>query len=361
MPSRNPRGQISEEVRGATLLEAIFDRAPIGISITDAEGRFVRVNDRFQAMLGYTEGELYGMTGWDVVHEDDLETNRQLRDELWSGKRESFSWERRYVRKSGEILWVQNTVSLLREAEGTPRYAMALVEDITLRRLANAAIHATAGKLQALTHRLVDVQEAERRDLARELHDRVGQTLTALRINLDMIRTHRSDGGDAFVKARAEDSLGLIESAFKALQNVMYELRPPMMDEHGLVASLRWYARTFAERTRIRVEVRGREDWRCGPEVELALFRIAQEALNNVARHAQARHVVVDLQDVSANVVMTIEDDGVGIDRAADRAQGPGYGLITMRERTDALGGTFEVRSRQGKGTVITVKIARGA
>jgi signal transduction histidine kinase len=105
--------------------------------------------------------------------------------------------------------------------------------------------------------------------------------------------------------------------------------------------------------------VRGREDRRCAPETELSLFRIAQEALNNVARHAQARQVVIELHATDRDVELNIEDDGVGFDPKDDGAEKSGFGFITMRERSEALGGTFEAESRKGKGTRITVRVPR--
>jgi signal transduction histidine kinase len=254
-------------------------------------------------------------------------------------------------------MWSQNTVSLIRDAAGAPQYAMALVEDITQRRFADAAIRANNESLQALTRRLVELQETQRRDISRELHDRVGQTLTAMRINMDMIRTRLAKHDDALIRSRNNDSLELIESAFSAVENVMYELRPPMIDDYGLIAPLQWYAKKFTDRTGIRVEVRGDENWRCGPEIELALFRIAQEALNNVARHAQARRVAIELRETGPHIVFIIEDDGVGFDREADRMENAGYGFITMRERAEAAGGTFAAHSGSGKGTRITVSV----
>jgi two-component system sensor histidine kinase UhpB len=352
------RRRIDEERRvREDVLRAIFERAPIGITITDADGRYVRVNPLFQRMLGYTEEELLRLTGWDVIHADDAEPNRKLREDLFAGKREDFAWERRYVRKNGEVMWSQNTVSLIRDAAGAPQYAMALVEDITQRRFADAAIRANNESLQALTRRLVELQETQRRDISRELHDRVGQTLTAMRINMDMIRTRLAKHDDALIRSRNNDSLELIESAFSAVENVMYELRPPMIDDYGLIAPLQWYAKKFTDRTGIRVEVRGDENWRCGPEIELALFRIAQEALNNVARHAQARRVAIELRETGPHIVFIIEDDGVGFDREADRMENAGYGFITMRERAEAAGGTFAAHSGSGKGTRITVSV----
>jgi signal transduction histidine kinase len=214
-------------------------------------------------------------------------------------------------------------------------------------------------RYRSLSRSLVNLQENERRDIARELHDRVGQTLTAMRINTDLIRARLEEHDDPLIRARNEDSLQLIESTFKAVQNVMYDLRPPMLDEYGLVAPLQWYAKQFAERTGIRVEIRGVEGWRCGPEVEIALFRIAQEALNNVARHSEAKNVRIELRDTAEEAVLTVEDDGVGLDPERDRLEKVGYGLITMRERAEAVGGTFETSSEKGRGVRITVNVPR--
>jgi signal transduction histidine kinase len=234
-----------------------------------------------------------------------------------------------------------------------------MVENLQQLQLAQDDLRASEESYRLLTRRMVGLQEQERRDIARELHDRVGQTLTAMRINMDMIRTRLADRDDALIRSRNDDSLELMESAFKAVENVMYDLRPPMIDEYGLIAPLQWYAKKFTDRTGIRVEVRGDENWRCGPEIELTLFRIAQEALNNVARHAQARRVAIELLEVGPDTVLTIEDDGVGFDLEAGKMGKAGYGIITMRERSEAVGGTFEAHSGKGKGTLITVRVPR--
>jgi signal transduction histidine kinase len=210
---------------------------------------------------------------------------------------------------------------------------------------------------RSLTRRLVSLQDQERRDIARELHDRVGQNLTAMRINMDLIRARLDAHGEAAAQARADDSMELIDSTFKAVQNVMYELRPPMLDEYGLVAALRWYAKQFAERTGISVETFDGDNRRLSLEKEIALFRIAQEALNNTARHSQAKHVRVDLRRTESETTFTIQDDGAGFDAVGEGIAKVGYGLAAMRERAEAIGGTFTVRSEKGRGTRVTVKL----
>jgi signal transduction histidine kinase len=224
---------------------------------------------------------------------------------------------------------------------------------------AQDGLRASQESYRSLARRLVDLQEQERRGFARELHARVGQNLTAMRGNADLVRARLGEHDDAEIRVRNEDSLQLIESTFKAVRNLMHELRPPMLDEHGLAAPLKWHAKQFTERTGIRVEIDADEAWRCGVETEIALFRIAQEALTNAARHSRARQVSVGLHETDGRIVLTIEDDGVGFDRADGAAGRAGYGFAMMSERADALGGTLEVRSGKGQGTCITVSVPR--
>ena len=337
------------------LLHRIFEYAPLGIALTDENARYVQVNRRFVDMVGYSEEELLHMSGWDLTHPEDRETGRKYRDELFSGRRDNFGWERRYLRKDGSSTWVRNTVALVTGADGA-KYAIALIEDVTQRRLTDEAMRITTDRLHALSRRLVEMQETERREIARELHDRVGQTLTAMRINMDMIRMRMEKGGDDEVRRRNDDSIELIESAFKSIENVMYELRPPMLEEYGVVASLQWLARQFSQRTGIPVEVRGDESQRCTPEVELAGYRIAQEALTNVARHSSASRVVITVRHEGE--VLLIEDNGKGFD-TDDPERLAGYGMITMRERAEAIGGKLDVHSAKGSGTRITLTMPK--
>jgi len=347
--------KVANDLRGRNdLIQRIFEYAPIGIAITDRNAHYVRANHRFLEMLGYSEEELMGLSGWDVIHPDDRGQSMKLRDELFAGRRENFTWERRYLKKDGSSIWVHNTVALV-TGENDEKYAIALIEDITQRRLSDAAVQASAERLHALSRRLVELQEIERREIARELHDRVGQTLTAMRINMDMIRTRLGATGDAEIRRRNDDSIELIESAFKAVENVMYELRPPMLEEYGVVAALQWLGRQFSQRTGIHVDVQGDEKERCTPEVELAAYRIVQEALTNVSRHSHATRVAITVHASRPKVLM-VEDNGVGFDAAAPDLQA-GYGMITMRERAEAVGGTLEVRSTRRAGTRIVLTL----
>ncbi|MGZ3199297.1 MAG: sensor histidine kinase, partial [Croceibacterium sp.] len=185
-----------------------------------------------------------------------------------------------------------------------------------------------------------------------ELHDRVGQNLTALGINLDILRTQGVAAQHPELRARLADSLALVEATADAIENVMAELRPPMLDDHGLLSALQWHARQFSQRTGIEVVVQGGEAaQRPGPEIEITLFRIAQEALNNVAKHSRATRADLKLGQFDAEYALTIVDPGVGFDPQA--LSGSGRGMATMRERAQAVGGRFEVSATLAQGTRI--------
>ncbi len=215
-------------------------------------------------------------------------------------------------------------------------------------------------EIQMLSRHLVETVETERRQLARELHDRVGQNLTALGINLEIIRANANAEGQQDLRSRLDDSIALVQATADAIENVMAELRPPMLDEHGLRVALQWYGRKFSQRTGIDVQVWGDDRGeRPSREIEIALFRIAQEALNNVARHARGTRVDVAFEQQDREFVLSVWDDGIGFDQAQSLTPParPHWGLGTMRERAEAVAGRFEVISTVGGGTRVVVRI----
>jgi len=227
-------------------------------------------------------------------------------------------------------------------------------------RASEKELRTSAEQLQALSRRLVDVQESERRQFSRELHDRVGQNLTALSISVDILKTQISGNGNEAFRARLNDAAALLESTAGAIENVMSELRPPMLDDYGLLPALQWYANEFSRRTGIHVEVDGDERMvRLTQEGEIALFRIMQEALNNIAKHAHATRVHIALEHSDTQFIMSVSDNGVGIDaaHAPPSRRRPGLGMVTMRERTQAVGGRFEIGAASGRGTRVVVRI----
>ncbi len=214
-------------------------------------------------------------------------------------------------------------------------------------------------RLQELTARVTEIEETERRRLGRELHDRVGQDLGLLNINLNIVQNGLPPEVDPALRTRLEDSLALIEQVAAQVYDVMAELRSPVLDDYGLVAALKWYGAHFSTRTGIPVRVRGVED---GPRFSLAtesaLFRIAQEALTNVAKHAQASQVTVTVEQEADRVRLCIADDGVGFDPTVPALpqNGQGWGIISMTERAEAIGGRCTIQTGTNRGTQVTVE-----
>jgi two-component system sensor histidine kinase UhpB len=275
-----------------------------------------------------------------------------------------------HYQANGERRLVEIIASPLWEADGTFQGIIESVRDITERKRAEEALQQYTERLRALAAQLAEVAEAERQRLARELHDQVGQNLTALGINLNIIRTQMSEEAAAPVRSRLDDSLSLVEQTAARIRDVMADLRPPVLDDYGLVAALHWYGEQFARRTDIAVVVEGVEPVpRLAARVENALFRIAQEALTNVAKHAQATHVTVTVEVDSGTLRLVVADDGIGFDPSALLRAGPahlaqpdgsrGWGLLTMTERAEAVGGRCCFESDPGQGAQVIVEVAQ--
>jgi signal transduction histidine kinase len=209
---------------------------------------------------------------------------------------------------------------------------------------------------------LAEVEEMQRQHLARELHDEVGQGLTALGLTLSIIKTQMPRNLASPLLTRLTDAVALVEKTGETIRNVMAELRPPVLDDYGLLSALRWYGAEFSRRTGIDVKVQGEEAApRLGRPVELALFRIAQEALNNVAKHAGASEVVLREEAGPDTVRLVIIDNGLGFDQTrVGQPEGRyRWGLMNMKERAGAAGGSCRIESQSGHGTRVVVEVNR--
>jgi PAS domain S-box-containing protein len=265
--------------------------------------------------------------------------------------------EHRVAMSDGSVRWVHTVAKpATRNRLGQ---VLGIVMDITARKHAAEDLMASHEQLQALSRRLVDIQESERRRFSAELHDVVGQNLTALSINLDIVKSQIKGDDDHAVQARLTDSTQLLQATSEAIENVMSELRPPMLDDYGLLPALQWYSSQFAARTGIHVKVQGNDIMqRLTPAAEIALFRVAQEALNNVAKHARARNVAVRIERGLSQCVMSVADDGQGMGTLpASPRRRPGLGMVTMRERMQAIGGTITVEGGGRNGTRVELTV----
>ena len=234
--------------------------------------------------------------------------------------------------------------------------------ELTERERAEKELKKSEAQLRALAARLTEVEEAQRRVLARELHDRVGQSLTALNIDLNIIHNQLSAESIEKTAARFRDAMTLLEKTTKHIRDVMAELRPEVLDEYGLVPTLHWYAERFSKRTGVPIMIQGEEPAPRLPQaVETGLFRIVQEATTNVAKHAQANQLSIMLEEDKAIFRLTVADNGKGFDRSALTRSGkqPGWGLVIMNERAESLGGQVHIESKPGKGTRVVLELQR--
>jgi signal transduction histidine kinase/ligand-binding sensor protein len=241
-------------------------------------------------------------------------------------------------------------------------YFVTIFDVITERKRAEAEIVRKSDQLQALAARLTEVEEAERQHLARQLHDQVCQSLTALGLTLTLLQTQMPRKAAAALRGRLADALTLVEQTGETIRNVMVELRPPMLDDYGLLSALNWYGVEFFAKTGISVEVQGQEAApRLAAPVELALFRIVQEAMTNVAKHARATRVLLTEAEDNGTVQLVIADNGVGFDQ--ERLGQPEgrhlWGIMTMSERAAGAGGCCRIESQPGQGTRVVVEVSR--
>jgi two-component system sensor histidine kinase UhpB len=289
-----------------------------------------------------------------VHREDRQNSGAMMARALMDGR--SFTLQERVVRPGGEVRHLRSQGEVVRNERGKAIKILGACLDVTEQRHSETALRQAAQDLHALTRRLVQAEEAERRRIASELHDRVGQSLSALNINLDIIM--KDDTLAPPARQRLEDSLGLVDGTLQSIENVMAELRPPLLDEYGLGAALGWHAEEFSRRTGIAASVADAAPEAVkGLRVEaaLALFRIAQEALNNAAKHSRARSVSIEISAAENQVVLAVRDDGRGFDPSAARRGR--WGMTTMRERAEAAEGQLEVKSAPGEGTSVVATV----
>jgi two-component system sensor histidine kinase UhpB len=229
---------------------------------------------------------------------------------------------------------------------------------VEIRRSSEDELRQLAERARELAQKLAGVEQVERRRINAELHDRIGQNLALLNLNLDVAAAQLPPGSPAEVTARLMQARTLLQATIGHVRNVMADLRPPALDEYGLNAALRAHVGAFRVSTGIEVDYQG-EDVLPRPSLatETALFRIAQEALTNAAKHARPSHVIVRLSDRSGRLTLCIEDDGAGFDATAAAGERASWGVATMRERAEAIDAALRIDSQPGLGTRVLVEV----
>ena len=333
----------------------VVDSNMIGILFWDANGEISDANNEFLKLIGYSRADLEaGRLRWrDLTPPEQLVRDEHaLKEIARTGVCTPF--EKEYIAKDGRRVPILVGGASL--SDDAPHRGVCFVLDITAQRQAQAALAEYSQRLQSLSQRLLETQEVERRHIARELHDEIGQALTAIGIDLRGALAAVSTQ----VRAQLQEGIELVDRTIEQVRDLSLNLRPSLLDDLGLEAALRWYCDRTAQRSAVALEFNsGIGTERFAPALETACFRIVQEALTNVVRHAHATRVAVTVARTANAIELSVVDDGRGFDvaHALACAHGGGsFGLAGIEERARLLGGSLALRTLTA-GTEVCARI----
>jgi PAS domain S-box-containing protein len=332
----------------------LFENARDAIYVHDLKGNYIRINHAAERLSGFSRDEIIGHNYSEFVAPDHIQ---YVRDSFCSklARKGETTYEVDVIAKDGRRVPVEVSSRAIYE-NGVLVGVQGTARDITERKQAQEA-------LQWFSRQLIEAQEDERRRISRELHDQIGQVLTAVKMGLHSVQ-QLCAASDA--RAHIKDNIEAVDEALRLVRDLSVDLRPPVLDDLGLATALRWYVDRFAKRTGSQVELlinlpEQRE--RFSRELETACFRITQEALTNIVRHANASEIVIQLARNENQLLLSIKDNGVGFDPSGLRKRAPRaatLGLVSMQERAHAAGGTVEIHSRIARGTEVRFKLPVG-
>lgn len=336
----------------------IFELASVGIFRSSREGRILLANPAFAHLLGYDAPE--ELATLDLAR--DVYVDPGERDALVARhERASRPWtiEVKWKKRDGSPFWALVNAHAIKDDAGRALYFEGFVQDVTERRQSVLELARSRKRLRQLAARLEDVREQDRKLIAREIHDELGQALTALRMDLSWI-AGRLPAKPARLAAKAQAMVGVVDQTIDAVRRIATQLRPPILDDLGLVAAIEWQAGETAARTGIHCAL----DLPPGVQVDdhraTTVFRIFQEALTNVVRHAGAQSVQVILRTRPGELALEVKDDGRGI-TTTQLSDQRSLGLLGMRERAEAAGGLLEVFAGPTAGTTVALRLPIGA
>lgn len=329
-------------------LRLMLEQLPAIVSTYDRHGVFTSTQGAGLAALGLDAGAFVGRRLADVVGGEDKVTVVSMHAAL---RGESTTNEFEY---EGRVY--ENRSEPLRRRDGTIAGAINLGFDVTERRRVETELRESHEQLRRLSAKMNKIEEDERRRIAREMHDELGQLLTALRLDISIMRRDLRTVPTATLEERMRTMIDLVDLTIKTVRRVATELRPAILDDFGLRAAVEHEVAAFAERTGISVKLSIRDESAVGSDCATALYRIVQEALTNVARHSGATRVDVRIEAWEGRVEAELRDNGRGITEAEVNSLST-LGLVGVRERAYALGGEATIESMPGAGTRILVTI----
>lgn len=353
------RKQAEEKLRASEIQLRLFvEHSPAAIAMFDNEMRYLVASRRWSEDYRLRDQDVIGRSHYEVFA-DVPERWKEVYRRCLAGAIERCE-EDPFPRADGHVDWVRWEVRPWRKASGEIGGILIFSEVITAAKEAEHKIAEDAQRLEQLSRRLLAAQEDERRNVARELHDEIGQLLTVVKLDLQAVL--RQPGTAALAPALKE-GMESIDRVVARVRDLSLDLRPSMLDDLGLVPALRWYAQRQAKRADLALTLTlPNELPRLPGEIETVCFRVAQEALTNIARHAGAHRVELTLATEERGLRLRVSDDGVGFDpEAVRRDAGAAFGLLGMRERAELAGGEFHLDSRPGRGTTVEVRFSVAA
>ena len=335
----------------------LVEDALIGVYIIRDE-KIVFANDKFADIYGYPKDELIGMDSLQLVHPDDRPLVKKMREKRLTGEKVPSEYEIRGLKKNGDIIWVMRSYSLIKY-NGSPAIS-GIVADMTKRRLAEDALRKSDKELRILSNQLLSAEEKERKRIARELHDSIGQALSAIKFSVENSLRELRNGTHPSDLKSLESVIPLTQKTIEEVRGIVKDLRPSILDDLGILATIAWFCREFQNvysRIRIEKEIAIKENDIPLP-LKTVVYRVLQEALNNVAKHSRADTVDLSMKKTPSGIKLVVKDNGKGFDLEKTIALKPaerGFGLASMRERVELSGGMFDIRSVIGNGTTIRV------
>lgn len=334
---------------------AVVTQTADPIYLIDLENRYLmESNSAFQRLLGYTPEELKELTIYDLVAHERENINYHIEQVI--SQKQHFHGERRLRRKGGTLLDVEVTANLITYAGR--KVICAVARNISERKRAEQALQESEKKLRLLSSHLLTAQEKERKRISIEIHDELGQSLLALKLQLRAIEKKLGKDQVA-LRDDCKSTLKYIDQTIENVRRLSRDLSPSILEDLGLTAALRWLIEDFAKHyNSINISIDLMEiDNLFFQEGQIIIYRIFQEALTNIVKHAHATHIYVVINKQDGNVCFSVEDDGKGFDVEqifTRHAPEKGLGLAAMDERIRMLGGLLDIKSQKGRGTKIT-------
>lgn len=345
-----------EEQRRVTRekFEKLFRASPLGIAVSTVEdGRILEVNEGFESLLGHEREELIGSRATDL----DIWVDEAAREDFVGrlhSTGEVRAHDARFRRSDGEKIEVELSAEQI-ELDGTPS-VITVIRDVTEQRQRRRELASSREKLQQYASHVTSARERERKQLARDIHDQLGQLLTAIKLKVKRLRTSAVEG-ESVDPDVVDSALDLVDQGVEEIRELSTTLRPSALDQFGLVDAVRWQAERAEERFGLETAVESAVDeLQLDEERETHVFRVVQEALTNVGRHADADRAVVELSRTEGRLQVRVLDDGIGVDRPAV-AQEDTFGLLGMEERAHVLGGEFQLTNRPEGGTEVRLDL----